>query len=112
MDNSTNQDFYVPSGFDPDRYKFPPLPSPSNITLLCAPLCAAYLIRIGEQQEWIPELVHTYVPEMLLPIVTSPGFVRTLLIILFLQTGGKFITEAVNFLLDLALPKEDEDVVP
>ena len=32
VDNSTNQDFYVPSGFDPDRYKFSPLPSPSNIT--------------------------------------------------------------------------------
>ena len=79
------------------------------VSLVGAPLVATFLVQKLSKQEWLPELAERIVPEKLFPIVTSPDVARTILIVIFLQTLGKRIMQLVNFLLDCALPKENDD---
>lgn len=80
------------------------------ISLVGAPIVANYLVEVLSEQEWLPQLAESIVPEPLLPTVTSPAFGRTVLIVIFLQTLGKTVMNTVNILLDWALPRETGDV--
>jgi len=83
------------------------------VTLLGAPLLAAYLVRLLSGKEWLPELASTIVPqrfhEKVLPVVTSKAFCRTVLIVALVATLGNIVMKTVNWILDLNLINEETD---
>jgi hypothetical protein len=80
-------------------------------SLVGAPLLATYLVGVLGQQEWLPQLAEKVVPGRFLPTVTNPEFGRTILMVIFLATLGKFVMNVVNLLLDLTLVPRNEDTI-
>lgn len=83
------------------------------LTLVGAPLLAEYLIRKFTGVSIMPKIAEALVPdryeEKVMPVVTSPAFCRTLLIIVLVATLGNVVMNMVNKILDLRLGDEDKD---
>jgi hypothetical protein len=81
------------------------------VTLIGAPLLAAYVVRRLTGKEWLPAFAAWVVPDSLeekvLPVITSKNFCRTVLIVIFVSTLGNFIFRNINWILDKSLPKDE-----
>jgi hypothetical protein len=81
------------------------------VTLIGAPLLAAYVVRQLTGKEWLPEFAAWVVPDSLeekvLPVITSKNFCRTVLIVILVSTLGNFIFKNINWILDKSLPKDE-----
>jgi len=81
--------------------------------ILVSPLLAEYLVRKLTGKEWLQGLALFIVPdpfeEKVIPIISSPTFGRTVLIILFMSTLGKAALAIVNMILDMSLRTDKRD---
>lgn len=83
------------------------------VTLVGAPLLAAYFMNFFTGREWLPKLAAALVPnryhDRILPVITSTAFCRTGLIIVLVSTLGNIVMNSVNLILDLSLGDADKD---
>lgn len=83
------------------------------VTLIGAPLLAAYAVRKLAGQDFLPKLAAWIVPdrweEKVLPVITSKNFCRTVLIVVFVSTLGNFVFKTINWILDKSLPNDELD---
>mmetsp|Transcript_41030 Transcript_41030/g.98920 ORF Transcript_41030/g.98920 Transcript_41030/m.98920 type:complete len:222 (+) Transcript_41030:28-693(+) len=77
-----------------------------------APLLAEYLIRTLAGKKWLSELAATLVPaqyqEKVLPVISSRGFCRAVLIVLFVVTLGNFVLGIVDMILTMMSAAEEK----
>eukprot|EP00934_Nitzschia_sp_Nitz4_P004982 Nitzschia sp. Nitz4//scaffold7_size249615//61207//64381//NITZ4_001155-RA/size249615-augustus-gene-0.231-mRNA-1//1//CDS//3329558376//4972//frame0 len=87
------------------------------VTWVGAPLLATYLVHILSTQEWLPWLAQRLIPDKwkdaLVPLVTSPEFARTVLIVVLVKSLGAHFMATVNWFLDLSFGNDGtEDDAP
>lgn len=78
------------------------------VSLVGAPLLAEWVIRQCHGLPWIQGFATRIVPKKWVPMVTSPAFGRTLLVVLFVASLGNIVMSIVNWMMDVNLPMEEE----
>lgn len=79
-----------------------------------APILAEYTMRQLDGRTWPKKVAKAMVPKSLrpkmLPVVTSPAFGRTILIVAFVSTLGNAFVGGVNYVLHQSLPGQEEEI--